>query len=67
MYFDIRVLRRAVEIVGGEEQLAQRLKVPTSRLTSWLQAQAPLPPAVFLRAVDVVMEHEGAKTRSERG
>jgi hypothetical protein len=30
-YLDIRTLQRAVEIAGGEEQLALRPRVPSSR------------------------------------
>ncbi len=64
-YLDIRVLRRAVEIAGGEAELALRLEVSPHRLTTWLGAHAPLPHAVFLRAVDIVLEHEHASlTRS---
>ena len=59
-YLDIRVLRRDAQIAGGEEELALRLQVPTSRVSAWLLAQAPLPHAIFLRAVDIVLEHEHA-------
>ena len=62
-YLDILTLRRAVQIAGGEEELALRLNVSSSRLISWLAAEAPLPHAVFLRAVDVVMEHDGTERR----
>jgi len=57
-YLDIRVLRRAVEIAGGEAELALRLEVSPHRLSAWLDAHAPLPHAIFLRAVDIVLEHE---------
>jgi len=65
-YLDIRVLRRAVEIAGGEARLAARLEVSPSRLSVWLSAQAPLPQAVFLRAVDVVLEYEHAVLQQQR-
>jgi len=29
-------------------------------VSAWLLAQAPLPHAIFLRAVDIVLEHEHA-------
>ena len=63
-FLDIRVLRRALEIAGSEEQLALRLHVTPSRVSAWLLAQAPLPHAVFLRAVDLVLEHEHAALRT---
>jgi hypothetical protein len=59
-YLDMRVLRRAVEIAGGEAELALRLEVSPHRLSAWLGAHAPLPHAVLLRAVDIVLEHEHA-------
>ena len=62
-YLDILTLRRALEIAGGEDELALRLKVSHGRLISWLAAETPLPRAVFLRAVDVVMEYDESKRR----
>jgi DNA-binding transcriptional regulator YdaS (Cro superfamily) len=40
-YLDTRVLRRAVEIAGGEAELALRLEVSPHRLSDWLGALAP--------------------------
>ena len=53
----VRTLRRAAALVGGEQELALRLKVTPSHLVLWM-AGAEMPPAdVFLRAVDIVMDH----------
>jgi DNA-binding transcriptional regulator YdaS (Cro superfamily) len=52
-----RTLSRAVEIVGGEEQLALQLRVAPSQLTLWLAGKATPPGDVFLNAVDIVGEH----------
>jgi DNA-binding transcriptional regulator YdaS (Cro superfamily) len=53
----VRTLRRAAELVGGEQALALRLQVTPSHLALWL-AGVEVPPAdVFLRAVDIVMDH----------
>jgi hypothetical protein len=53
----VRTLRRAAVLVGGEQELALRLKVTPSHLVLWL-AGVEVPPAdVFLRAVDIVMDH----------
>jgi DNA-binding transcriptional regulator YdaS (Cro superfamily) len=51
-----RTLRRAADIVGGEEALALRLGVIPSHLALWLKSIADVPDAVFLRAVDMVLK-----------
>jgi hypothetical protein len=53
----VRTLRRAAALVGGEQELALRLKVTPSHLVLWM-AGAEVPPMdVFLHAVDIVMDH----------
>lgn len=52
----IRTLRRAAEIVGGEEELAMRLKVTPSHLSLWIKGLATPPADVFLRVVDLILE-----------
>lgn len=52
----VQTLRRARDIVGGEQQLAVRLQVTPSHLALWLGGVETPPPDVFLRAVDVVMD-----------
>ena len=63
----VKTLQRAAEIVGGEQELAMRLRVTPSHLALWLRGIEPPPGAVFLRAVDLVMEFEMKKlaARSE--
>jgi len=51
-------LRRAAEIVGGEESLALHLGINPSHLSLWIRRAADTSDAVFLRAVDIVQEHE---------
>jgi transcriptional regulator with XRE-family HTH domain len=53
-----RTLRRAAEILGGEESLALRLNVTPSHLALWLKGLASPPGLIFLKAADVVAEHE---------
>jgi hypothetical protein len=53
-----RTLCRAAEILGGEEPLALHLGVTPSHLALWLRGAGQPPDAVFLRAVDVVLERE---------
>jgi DNA-binding transcriptional regulator YdaS (Cro superfamily) len=57
---DVRVetLRRAAQILGGEQQLAIRSGVTPSHLALWLAGVEPTPPKIFLLAVDVISEEE---------
>lgn len=53
----VKTLRRAAEIAGGEQQLAFLLKVTPSHLALWLAGYTDPPGDVFLRAVDLVFQH----------
>jgi DNA-binding transcriptional regulator YdaS (Cro superfamily) len=50
-------LRRAAALVGGEQELALRIQVTPSHLILWLAGVVVPPADVFLRAVDIVMDH----------
>jgi hypothetical protein len=51
-----RTLEKAADNVGGQRALARYLKVPLADLYAWMRPGAePPPPAVFLKAVDVVL------------
>jgi hypothetical protein len=52
-----RTLKRAAEICGGEQQLALWLRVTPSHLARWIEGLAQPPTEVFLRAVDLVVDH----------
>jgi DNA-binding transcriptional regulator YdaS (Cro superfamily) len=54
----VGTLKRAAEIIGGEEELARRLKVTPAHLKLWMSGFASPPGDVFLQAADVVSEHE---------
>jgi hypothetical protein len=56
-----QTLRRAAEIAGGTEELAVYLKVVPSHLALWILGAEPAPPDVFLKAVDLISEHDGPK------
>lgn len=62
----LRTLQRAVQIAGGEQSLAQRLKVTPSHLALWLKGLEDPPTEAFLRAVDLVSEHEIAQLSIRR-
>lgn len=60
-----RTLKRAAEIVGGEQQLALHLKVTPSHLALWLQEIETPPDYIFLKAVDLVTEHDALPKASQ--
>lgn len=62
----VKTLKRAAEIVGGEEQLALKLKVTPSHLALWLEGLAAPPGDVFLRAVDLVTDDELSRLTAAR-
>jgi hypothetical protein len=57
-----RTLQKAAEILGSERALARYLRVPLPDLFVWMRPGAVSPPAaVFLKAVDVVLnDYEAA-------
>ena len=59
-----QTLRRAAQIVGGTEQLAQQLAVKPSQLALWMGGAEPTPPDIFLKAVDLLAEHNDPSKRS---
>lgn len=58
-YVRARTLRRAAEIMGGEEALALHLGITPSHVALWIRGLANPPDAVFLRAVDIVLRSDG--------
>lgn len=49
------MLAQACIVVGDETVLAERLEVPVKALVEWLLGDAPVPPDVFPRALDIVL------------
>lgn len=56
-----KTLGMACSIAGDETELARWLNVPEGAVVDWLQGKSPVPPEVFLRAVDIVL----ARTKVE--
>jgi DNA-binding transcriptional regulator YdaS (Cro superfamily) len=50
-----RTLVQACMTAGDETELAKRLGVPVPAVVDWLLGHKPVPPEIFLRAVDVVL------------
>jgi hypothetical protein len=52
-----RALRRAAEIMGGDEQLRLHLGATETDFASWIGVRE-LPRAIFLRLVDIITDEE---------
>ena len=49
-----RTLQRALQLLGGRQQLAAKLAVSLDELDDYLAARKPIPDKVFLAALDIV-------------
>lgn len=53
-----RALRRAALIRGSEDVLREELKVTQEAFERWKDGREEMPPEVFLRIVDIIVERE---------
>jgi hypothetical protein len=53
-----RTLLRAAGILGGVDALAERLQVHPALLGMWMRGTMALPPEVFLKVVDILLERD---------
>jgi hypothetical protein len=51
-----RTLQKAAELIGGPKKLCRHLRVPMADLQNWIDDKAVPPIAIFLRAVDLIIE-----------
>ena len=51
-----RTLQKAAEVAGGQKKLARLLRVPLAELEKWIGDKDEPPMAVFLKAVDLVLD-----------
>jgi hypothetical protein len=51
-----RTFQKAAELAGGPKPLARRLRVPLAELQKWIAGDGQPPMAIFLKAVDLVLE-----------
>lgn len=51
-----RTFQKAAELVGGQKNLARRLRVPAAELQKWIAGGGEPPMPVFLKAVDLVLD-----------
>jgi hypothetical protein len=56
-----RLIRRAAELMGGEDELARLLNVVPSHLALWISGEALLPDDVFLKVADIITAPPGAR------
>jgi hypothetical protein len=54
-------IRRAVSILGGTKELAERLKVPERQVDYWIQEIVTPPDSVFFDVIDIIIESAGAR------
>lgn len=60
----VRTLKRAVEIAGSEEQLAELLRTTPEVLSLWLSGKIAPPLKKYLAALELVTYHNADKRRS---
>ena len=54
----LRALRKAARILGGEERLRALLDAPPGAFSRWMQGAEPVPTPVFLMIVDFLADME---------
>lgn len=54
------ILRRAAEVVGGEDKLAQHLDVGSDQMHEWIQGKATASGGVYLIALDILSRSSSA-------
>ena len=51
-----KTFQKAAELAGGPRKLAHELHVPLAELDRWLAGEAQPPLAIFLQAIDYVLD-----------
>ncbi len=51
-----RALRKAAELLGGQEKLAERLGVSAAGIEKWTGGKTATPREIFLRVVDLIID-----------
>lgn len=49
-------------MMGGLDQLAERLRVPERQLDYWMRDIGTLPDTVFFDVIDIIIERAGKRT-----
>ena len=56
--FQLRALRKAARILGGDERLRDLLDAPPGAFARWMQGAEPVPTPIFLMIVDFLADME---------
>ena len=51
-----RAVQKAMDLIGGRERLARRLRVPKADIEQWIADKAKPPREIFLRIVDLILD-----------
>ena len=62
-----RVLAQLVAKESSTQAVANLLHVPEKTLERWMLGRSQMPLRAFLRALDLVVQHEGARRRAAIG
>lgn len=65
-HLQAKLFRRALEIVGGREALASRLKVQEDVLDRWIEDRATAPSSVYHAVLDLILEDDIARAMQDR-
>lgn len=57
-------VKRAAVIAGGVAALAADLKVPLGLVEVWAQGAEEVPPAIFIKVVDIILERQLSELRA---
>ena len=57
-------IQRAAGIAGGPAALASELRVPVDLVEAWAQGVEEVPPAIFLKVVDILLERQLSEIRA---
>jgi hypothetical protein len=55
------VLARAVEVLGGVDELASRLEISSGVVRVWMDGKLSLPHRVFFELVDIISEADARR------
>jgi hypothetical protein len=53
-------MQKAAELLGGRDELAKALQVPSSEIEKWIAEQSKPPREIFLRVVDIILDETAA-------
>jgi hypothetical protein len=59
----MRAVERATEIAEGIQPLAVYLGVPPAYVAAWIHGTSDVPPAAFLKMVEIIVDHGASRMR----